>query len=217
MNHAERTSLYEKLYFNELDRRDKISARLALPFAVIVATVGLLSYLFHAPEKPSMAAWNYAFWTLYLAAAAALLSGAWFFRKAWFGHTDRLLPTAGHMEEYHRKLIDTYAGYGNADELVDTYFKGFLFNYYVECSSDNAINNDRRSFDIFRATASLTISVLLAFAAVVPLFAGTHFDRGYNYDATATAPTAAATAADAKCEGGHAETARATAADSAAE
>lgn len=217
MNRAERKLLYEKLYFSELDRRDKINARLALPFAVIVATVGLSSYLFHAPEKPSIAAWSYVFWALYAASVAALFTGAWFFRKAWFGHTDRLLPTAGHMEEYHRQLIDTYAGYDNAEELVDTYFQGFLFNYYVECSSDNAINNDRRSFDIFRATASLTISVLLAFAAVIPLFAGNYFDRGDNYDTPKATATATATTAYAECEGEHAEAATAPATDSAAE
>jgi hypothetical protein len=171
MNSTERATLYEKLYFGELERRDKISARLALPFAVIVATVGLLSYFLQLPEKPDVLPWNAMFWSLYGASVAALLAGVWFFRKAWFGHTDRLLPTAGHIEEYYRLLEETYRSYEDSQSLVDKHFRDFLFKYFVECSSANAINNDRRSFDIYRATASLTASVLLAFSLIVPVLA----------------------------------------------
>lgn len=206
MTSDKRGSLYEKLYFTELDRRERISGRLALPFAVIVAAVGLLSYLFHAPAKPTAVPWSVVFWTLYSASAIALLIGAWFFRKAWFGHEDMLLPTAGHIEEYHRQLVDTYTGYENCDDLVDTYFKGFLINYYIECSSANAIINDRRSFHMYRATASLTAAVLLAFGAIVP-FAVNHFGQGERYDQSTPGPASAATATtSAERQGEHAET-----------
>lgn len=194
MNWEERFKLYEKLYFNELDRRERISARLALPFAVLIATSGLLSFMLNSTHKPEVYPWAHVFWLLFVASAIALILGAWFFRKAWFGHTDKLLPTAGHIGEYHRKLVDTYAGYENRDELVEKTFKTFLFNYYAEYSSENAINNDQRSYNIYRATVGLTYSALLGLAATLPFFIGNQFYGNKHHD-NSRAPTAASTAA----------------------
>lgn len=173
-----RFALYEKLYFHELDRREKISARLALPFAVLVATSGLLSFLLNAGAKPEHGSYATFFWALFFAACMALAAGAWFFRKAWFGHTDKLLPTASAIEGYYEELLKTYDEYERVDELVSNAFQNFLFTHYAQFSSENAINNDERSYNIYRATVSLTISVLLAFAASIPFFLaqqeGTH-------------------------------------------
>lgn len=202
MKWNERFSLYERLYFSELDRREKISARLALPFAVIVATVGMLSFMLNSAEKPASGPWVSIFWALIAASAAALAAGAWFFRKAWFGHTDKLLPTAGHMEAYHRKLVETYADFDKSEELVEKTFRSFLFDYYSQYSSENAINNDLRSYNIYRATMSLTASVLLAFAAALPFLAGNHLMGDKSDAATRTTTTSAAASAPRR-EGQH--------------
>lgn len=172
MNRDDRHQLYEKLYFHELDRRDKISSRLSLPFAVIVATVGLQSFMLNAAAKPYDELLSSAFWALFISSVVALAAGVWFFRKAWFGHTDKLLPTASAIEAYQAELIKTYKDYQDQDSLVSNHFDDFLFDYYMQFSSDNAINNDRRSYNIYRSTVALTTAILLAFAAVVPFFIG---------------------------------------------
>lgn len=125
-----------------------------------------------------------------------LAFGAWFFRKAWFGHSDKLLPTAGHIEGYYRELVKTYHEYDDHEQLVNTTFEDFLFNYFAQYSSENAINNDQRSYDIYRATVSLTVSVLLAFAAALPFFIGNQFDeesRNVQTRATSTSTAPAPT------------------------
>ncbi|MCK9194476.1 MAG: hypothetical protein M0P19_11445, partial [Nevskia sp.] len=179
-----RSSFYEKLYFYELERREKISARLAIPFGVIVATIGLLSFMLNAAEKPGAEPFRSLFWLLLASAAVALAVGAWFFRKAWFGHTDKLLPTAGHLEAYYRELQETYKSYENADQLVKEAFNDALFNYFTEYSSENAISNDARSYNIYRATASLTVAVFLAFLAAVPFFFGASQVPGAKHGVT---------------------------------
>lgn len=170
MERKERFALYEKLYFNELDRREKISTRLALPFAVLVATASLLSFMLNSGTMPKDGNYGISFWVLFLSACSALAIGAWFFRKAWFGHTDKLLPTASDIEAYYEELLKTYMGYEKSDELVKSAFDSFLFSHYAQFSSENAINNDQRSYNIYRSTVSLTVSVLLSFAASVPFF-----------------------------------------------
>jgi len=167
MDREQRVALYEKLYFHELERREKISARLTLPFGAIIAVVGLLSFMLnadgHLPTHP-------LFWLAFSCTCLALLLGSWFFRLAWFGHDDKLLPTANDIETYHSKLVSTYAPYANCDTLVKKYFDDFIFDYYKRDSSANAINNDRRSYDIYRANVALVIAVLLAFATAVPFY-----------------------------------------------
>lgn len=180
MTKAERFKLYEKLYFQELDRREKISSRLALPFAVIVATVGLLSFMLNSGDKPDYQPYVALFWLLFVASAVALAFGAWFFRKAWFGDTDKLLPTAGDIEGYYRELVTTYEGFDDHEKLVHSAFEEFLFNYFAQYSSENAINNDRRSYNIHRATVSLTVSVLLAFVAALPFFIANQLTRNHE-------------------------------------
>jgi hypothetical protein len=170
MERKERFALYEKLYFNELDRREKISTRLALPFAVLVATASLLSFMLNSGTMPKDGNYGISFWVLFLSACSTLAIGAWFFRKAWFGHTDKLLPTASDIEAYYEELLKTYMGYEKSDELVKSAFDSFLFSHYAQFSSENAINNDQRSYNIYRSTVSLTVSVLLSFAASVPFF-----------------------------------------------
>lgn len=170
MTRDERFQLYEKLYFHELERRDKINARLSLPLAAILANVGLLSFMLNSADRPHGQFLAVSFWLLFCASSAALLVGAWFFRKAWFGHTDKLLPTAAQIEAYHDQLSKTYEEFANSQELVKEHFGNFLFDYYRRFSSANAINNDQRSYNIYRANASLTLAVLLALSAAIPFY-----------------------------------------------
>jgi hypothetical protein len=172
MTRDERFKLYEKFYFQELERREKISARLALPFGAILATVGLLSFMLNSATRPQTQVWQVLFWSLFASSSAALLVGAWFFRKAWFGHTDKLLPTAYQIEAYHQKLSSTYEEFEDHETLVTNHFNDFLFEYYVRDSSINAVNNDQRSYNIYRASFGLTLAVLLALVTAVPFYIG---------------------------------------------
>lgn len=170
MTREERAAIYEKLYFHELERREKINARLAVPLAATLAVAGLLSFMLNAADQPHGLVAVWLFRCLFVASAAALTCGAWFFRKAWFGHTDKLLPTADAIEAYHQQLEATYKEFDDSAALVEKHFRDFLFDYYKRDSSANAVNNDQRSYNLYRANAALTISALLALAAAAPFY-----------------------------------------------
>ena len=173
MNRESRFELYKEMYFREVERIEKISTRLALPFAVLVATAGLLSFLLNATEHPQNGNWRTSFWVFFSISVTFLMSGAWFFRMAWFGHTDKLLPTAHAIEEYHITLEEAFKELDDCDLHVQKAFDDFLFDYYKRFSSENAINNDRRSYNIYRALVCLTVSILSAFLAAIPFYFGT--------------------------------------------
>jgi hypothetical protein len=150
--------LYERLYFHELERRERLSARLNVPLAVLVAAIGFLAFMLQSAPRDFNSWLALAFWLLFCSAAISCAAGMWFFRKAWFGHTDKLLPTANETETYRQELIKLYEAYDNAQKLV-------------EAASENTINNDARSYNLYRATSSITVAVLLAFVAFIPFYA----------------------------------------------
>ena len=162
--------LYEAQYHREIERRDKLDTRLQLPLAIMAALVGFLSYMLQNKNPAINSISSVIFWLLFISSAVATGFAFSFFRLSWFGHTDKLLPTAKAIEDYKKELLDYYKDNENSNEKVSEDLRETLFNYYVEFSSVNAINNDTRSYNIYRTTVSLTIAVILAFFAYVPYY-----------------------------------------------
>lgn len=158
-------NLYKSQYEHEIERREKIDARLQIPFAVIVAIVGLCSYILKNAIWTIEGFWSLVFIILFSGAVIALGVSLWFFRCTWFGHTDKLLPTPNTLEEYREELKKFYDNNLNATKYVERHMENVLLSYYVEFSSANAKNNDVRSFNIYKTTVSLTISVFMSFFA----------------------------------------------------
>ncbi len=205
MKFEDRFKLYEDFYFREIERIEKISTRLSLPFAALLAISTILAFMLNAEKKPFIYPWQQIFWLLFLASSMSLAIGGWFLRMAWFGHYDKLLPTANEIEEYNSQLETTYAGYKNSAKLVEDSFKNFLFEYYVKFASENAINNDKRSYNIYRALISFTIAIMFSLLAAIPFYLGSdQKEDSANVKQNTTATTA--TTASEKRQGKQSET-----------
>ncbi|RXT81760.1 hypothetical protein B1F69_28890, partial [Pseudomonas syringae] len=156
MTEKELSALYEKLYFNETDRREKIGARLSIPMALLLAVSSLLGYMVNmAPAADSgfSAVW---FWIFFNISALFWLLAAWYFRGAWAnGLADKLMPTAVQIEDYKTEILKSYAHLEDAEELTAIALGKFIKNYYMEASSTNAILNDRRSLAISDTSIAL--------------------------------------------------------------
>ncbi|MGQ0543938.1 MAG: hypothetical protein ACT4P3_01210 [Betaproteobacteria bacterium] len=168
MNEDQLFLLYERLYFHELERRERLSARLNVPLAILVSVVGFLAFMLQTAPRHLDGWLAIGFWMLFCSAAASCGVGMWFFRRAWFGHADKLLPTANRTETYRQEVARLYEPYENAVELTAAAMKRYFYEYYMRVSSDNTANNDQRSYDIYRATYAISVAVLLAFLAFVP-------------------------------------------------
>jgi len=203
MNQEQLFLFYEKLYFQELERREKLSARLNVPLAILVAVIGFLSLMLNnAPVGVS--SWLvFLFWAFFVTACCATAVGAWFFKASWFGHTDKLLPTANETEAYRSQLIDLYKEFDEREKLVEDALKQYLYNYYKQFSSENTVNNDSRAYHLYLATYAITVAVLLAFSTFVPYFFVKQ--EGANNGNQTTTTTTAATATAEKCEGGRSQ------------
>ena len=168
MNQDDRLALYEKLYLQEVDRREKISARLNLPWAIFLALMGPISYLIQNVSSFKVVTLQIIFWFLCISACLALGLAFIFLRLSWFGHTDKLMPTANEIETYYQTLQNHYSEYENSARNVEKTFEEFLFTSYKSYASINAINNDRRIYNLHRATVAITTAVFLVFMTYIP-------------------------------------------------
>ena len=138
MNRSELIKLYERLYFHELDRRDKISARQATPLGAMVGLVAIVAFLLN--NKPNFSTQYLAasFWLLLAAAVICLVIGGWHFRNSWLAHGERHVATAAEIDNYFDKLEAHYSDQPNVSDLVDREFSQFLLDTYRRSATTNA-------------------------------------------------------------------------------
>lgn len=164
--------LYEKLYFHEIDVREKISSRLQLPLTVGIALTGLLGTMIQNIERPNHGIWAELFWMLAIGSMVAIVLMAVFFYRAAWGVTYEYIPRALNLEEYLNKCQELYKGREDCDELVLSAVKEALRLRYVECASFNSETNDLRSYRLFLLTQSLVYAVLFTFLAFITFYIG---------------------------------------------
>lgn len=159
--------LYEKLYFHEIDIREKLSGRLQIPLVIIISMAGLLAFMLQNYEKTI---WNNATWPFILflvAGSVALIFSIYYFVRSWYGHTYSFLPSAEETASYQKLLSETYAGYENGETLSKKYLDDYICKYLIEISSANTRVNDARSYYVHKTSGWLIkVAVLLLLSFV---------------------------------------------------
>ncbi len=167
--------LYEKLYFNEIDMREKLNARLQTPLALIVSLVGVLAFMLQNYERETWSLSSNAsliFATFLITSSVVLATSIVLFVRSWYGNTYSFLPSAQETEEYREKLMVTYAPYENGAAMAETYLNQYICRYYIECSSANTRCNDQRSIYLHKTNSALIVTVLLALIAFLSFYFG---------------------------------------------
>ncbi|ELJ8717805.1 hypothetical protein RUK98_003518 [Vibrio cholerae] len=163
MNIDKRVEYYEKCYLFELDRREKLNARLNVPMGVIVANFGLIGYLLKTPSIEFLKIYTIAL----VLSVFALFVGCYHFKNCWSGMTDKFMPTLEEIETYHSVLVDHYDGCNNSEELVKVAFYDFLLISYAEYGTFNAKNNDFRSTQLYKSVRAISVSLALSFGVTL--------------------------------------------------
>lgn len=169
MNNDEILKMYEKTYYHELDYRDKITARLQLPFVVFITLLSFLGYILRSITYNFQSWFLYVILILVIVDAVLISIGIYNFVRAFYGHEYEYMPNATSIETYRKKLKQTYKGFSKESELTKRYFNEFLTKYYSECSTTNATVNDLRSDLIHKANTyivAVIIPLILTFVIV---------------------------------------------------
>src|SRR5690554_4925923 len=125
--------LYEKLYFHELEVREKMLNRLQIPLALLVSVVSFYGFILNSLYF-SASILHLIFYVLFAISAIIFCRSLYYFVRAFFNHTYEFIPTALATEEYRNELETHYAPYPNSEEQVKSAFVDYLYKYYSQCS-----------------------------------------------------------------------------------
>ncbi len=177
--------LYEKLYFHEIDIREKFNARLQLPLAILVAQISFLGYMLQNAVQTETCFLLIAFWLLYVFSCISTGMAIFYFVRSWYGYTFSFIPPANETEKYHQQLIKLYKEYDNTESLVETGINQYLYSYYHECSSINTDNNDKKALSLHKSLTWVIAAILLSFFVFVPYHFG-GLDKNITSTSTST-------------------------------
>jgi hypothetical protein len=164
--------LYEKLYFHEIEVREKLGERLQTPMAIIVSLIGGLTYLLQNFDKDHTDTAASTFLFLFALSSASLVTTVYFFIRSWYGNTYAFLPSAKATEEYRQLLQKTYEQYKDGDSLAETYLNDYLCSKYIACSTQNTQCNDLRSLNLHKTNGTLIVSTALVTVTFLVFFMG---------------------------------------------
>lgn len=190
MDTNDRLKLYEKIYFFELDRKEKLLSRLSLPLAISVALSSLLSAMLEKAPPHTDGILGILFWIFYLCGMITAGLGVCYFWRTWqLRDFDKLLPDLSTLDSYHTELEQHFAQYGENDNDTEVHFREVMIHLYIVCTTTNTENNDRRTGYF----SSMATNVALTFILAMFSFAMLHL---YQREVKNNEPTeAAATAA----------------------
>lgn len=154
-------NFYEKLYFHEIDAREKLIGRAQVPLVIIISMTGVIAFMLQNYEKTTYNLIS-IFFIIFLAfGSLVLLLSVYFFIQAMHGHTYKLLPKAEETESYKEKLHDTYKDYKNGKAIAEGHLDEYLCKYMIECSSTNTDVNDKRAWYLHKLNGCLIATALL--------------------------------------------------------
>ena len=147
--------------------REKLTARLQIPLAIMAALLGFLAFMLRNKE-PSIN--DTSFWVLFSSSSILIAISIICFIISWYSYKYKLLPTSKATDDYRNELKEFYKEYDEADELVEKYLKEYLFNYYRDFSSVNMLINDKKAFYLYLTNVFLIFSIILSFATFLPFY-----------------------------------------------
>jgi len=172
MNEEQLFKLYEKLYFHEIDMRERLNSRLQIPLTIIALLFGFLAFMLQNKCTKVGNITELVFWILFSLSFLAISLSLLFFILSWYSYKHKLLPSAISTDLYKEDLIEHYKDHENPDKLVEKYLKKYLYDYYRDFSSENTVINDRKSFYLHLTNLFLIISVGLSFLTFIPFYFG---------------------------------------------
>jgi hypothetical protein len=167
MTKSQLAALYEKLYFHEIDVREKLNGRLQMPMAIIISLAGVVGFLIQKVDFYQFG-WVEKIFAALLTIDVFLLSvSAYYFIRSWYGITYSFLPSAEETEKYKNLLKETYKQFEKRNELTEKYFEEYINTYYIKCSTQNTHCNDKRSLNLHKTNGRLIISTLFILTSFV--------------------------------------------------
>jgi hypothetical protein len=166
------SDLYEKLYFHEIDAREKLHSRVGVPLAVLISIVGGMGFMIQNLQRDQTGTAANLFYCCFGLAFLFVALGAYYLKSAASGHDYQFLAPATGWETHRTDCEKRYAEFDDKDQLIDNGVRGALVAEYIRCGSINALVNDSRSKCLFLTIKFLILAAFFVLLAFVVFFFG---------------------------------------------
>jgi hypothetical protein len=172
MDKKKRFEVYEKRYFHELDTRERVESRLKTPLTMFAIVFGIIAFLSNKVIEAVDTHQDFGFWLFYSGSIVMFVLSVYFFIRSIYGYHYSLLPTPEVMENYYRNIEDEYAktNLGSAKAWAQEAFEDYLYNSYVQYTTQNTKNNDAKSLNLIRCIGSIIFSFACIVVSFVPIY-----------------------------------------------
>jgi Ca2+/Na+ antiporter len=161
MNKERLFELYEKLYFHEMEVRERITGRVQITFALVATGYTILSYMLRMLDYTALHCAIMVFAISSGLTFALSFVCLYFLVRAFWGNTYKGMPSPIKTDEYREKLIahkkdiedynNSYPSNQQTEVDVDSLVADHLYQKFRDCSAHNTEVNDRRSQQLHRA------------------------------------------------------------------
>ncbi len=163
---------YERLYFWEIERQDKIYNRVNVYLILILTLAGFQSYLIDQllPIEKTTSEISAGF--LLVVSIICLVIAAIYVKFAWHGHAYAYIPAADRIEDHRKEIIEyceDEAKPEGEDRSPSTEFGADMFDFFVENGSHNRRINNLRSERFYSAFNWMLISITTGVVSFVVL------------------------------------------------
>jgi len=170
MNKKELREFYLNSYYKELDTREHLNSRLQFPLVIIIALIGVISYL--TPEsKPDYCIYEFVvLLIIYLATLISLAKAIIHFVKSYYNKKYELMSYLDKFDNYGKDLLDYSSENGDNDKGVTSEFIEYIEKEIIDCTSINSQTNDFRNNQIHFTNKWLIITSILLFILTVSYY-----------------------------------------------
>ncbi|WP_193764211.1 hypothetical protein [Hafnia alvei] len=169
----------EKLYFQEIEAKDKIHNRIQMVFGLIVIAVTVIIYLIKNTSFLDGVCVSSIVVLLSVVSFLFIFRSCWLLREAFWGNGFKYIPNAAELNAYYHNLIQYETDYkaycksinieynneNNPEDKIDE----LIMNELIDCSSCNTNLNELRSSQIYWAIKIFFYS-LIPLALAVAIF-----------------------------------------------
>jgi ABC-type sugar transport system permease subunit len=169
-------NFYKESYNAELENKEKINNRITVPISILTLLIGGILIYFKEIDKISNVI-SKVFFILFLGLSIiAILFCVFFLFKAYYGYTYKYIPLLKDIQDYQNGLIDYYLNenhnYENASYLAELDVQLYLENIYVESTTNNMEQNEKKLRYLRQAGWALSSILLTSVLAYLPYFIG---------------------------------------------
>lgn len=171
MKLSERNDFYEKMYFHEVNERERLDDKFRILVVIVGVVFAIISYLFTAVvvepvDTPAL------FWLIYCISVISFVACINCYIKAWHSQQYSAFPLLTDIETYIAHVREHYGE--NYDERTterwtEQAFEEYMRQSFIDHTSFNMRANDTKRYWLYYGNSFVISAFVFAIMAFIPV------------------------------------------------